>query len=236
MPVMTGNQSPAVAGRERLIELYLPLARSLARRYLQGGEPFEDLQQTAYVGLVKAVDRFDPERGDFTAFAVPTILGELRKHFRDRGWAAHVPRRMQERAFAVEKAAEALGGELRRAPTASEIAERAGFTVEEVLEAHQATAAHRALSLVTERDPDDDDAQGQGDHGAIDEGYARAEERMALVTMLEALKPQERRIILLRFHDELSQREIGQRVGISQMGVSRILRRSLERMRDAAEG
>ena len=232
---MTEELSPALAGRDRLIELHLPLARSLARRYLQGGEPIEDLEQTAYVGLVKAVDRFDPDRGNFPAYAVPTILGELRKHFRDRGWAVHVPRRLQEHALAVEKAAETLAGELRRAPTPVEIAHRAGLTVEEVLDAHQAASAHRALSLVTERDSDDE-GDAALDQGMLDEGYRRTEERAVLVAMLRTLKPQERTIVLLRFHDELSQREIGRLVGMSQMGVSRVLRRSLDRMRDAAEG
>jgi RNA polymerase sigma-B factor len=232
---MTADLSPALAGRDRLIEQHLPLARSLARRYLQGGEPIEDLEQTAYVGLVKAVDRFDPDRGSFPAFAVPSILGELRKHFRDRGWAVHVPRRLQEHALAVEKAVETLAGELRRAPTPAEIAQRADLTVEEVLEAHQAAAAHRALSLVTERDAEGDDDRPM-DRGTLDDGYTRTEERAVLVALLGALKPQERRIVLLRFHHELSQREIGRLVGMSQMGVSRILRRSLDRMREAAEG
>jgi RNA polymerase sigma-B factor len=232
---MTADLSPALAGRDRLIEQHLPLARSLARRYLQGGEPIEDLEQTAYVGLVKAVDRFDPDRGSFPAFAVPSILGELRKHFRDRGWAVHVPRRLQEHALAAEKAVETLAGELRRAPTPAEIAQRADLTVEEVLEAHQAAAAHRALSLVTERDAEGDDDRPM-DRGTLDDGYTRTEERAVLVALLGALKPQERRIVLLRFHHELSQREIGRLVGMSQMGVSRILRRSLDRMREAAEG
>ena len=105
---MTGDHPPAIAGRQRMIEVHLPLARNLARRYRHGGEPIEDLEQTAYVGLVKAVDRFDPERGGFPAFAIPTILGELRRHFRDRGWAVKVPRRIQERSLAVERETEAL--------------------------------------------------------------------------------------------------------------------------------
>ncbi len=221
-------------GRERLIELHLPLARSLARRYAYGGEPFEDLEQTAYVGLIKAVARFDPARGAFPAFAVPTILGELRRHFRDRGWAVRVPRRVQERSLAVERESEALSATLRRAPTAAEIADRLGLSREEVVEAHQATAAHRAVPLVAEADGDGETGAAVDD-GAIDDGFARAEDRASLVSMLGALKPHERRIVLLRFHGELSQQEIGRLVGMSQVGVSRILRRSLDRMRDAAE-
>ena len=127
-----------------MIEQYLPLARSLARRYRHGGEPIDDLEQTAYVGLVKAVDRFDPERGTFPAFAIPTILGELRRYFRDRGWSLKVPRRIQDRSLAVERETEALSAALMRAPTAAEIAERTGLAVEQVLEAHHAAAAHRS--------------------------------------------------------------------------------------------
>jgi RNA polymerase sigma-B factor len=215
-----------------MIEDHLPLARSLARRYRRGGEPLEDLEQTAYVGLVKAVDRFDPERGTFPAFAIPTILGELRRHFRDRGWSVKVPRRIQERSLAVERETEALSAVLRRAPTAAEIAERTGLAVEEVLEAHHAAAAHRSLSLEGSTEGDSGVAT---DPGALDDGYARAEDRATIVSVLGALEPQEREIVMLRFHDELTQREIGLRVGISQMGVSRVLRRSLERMRTAAE-
>ena len=231
---MTGNHPPANAGRQRMIEVHLPLARGLARRYRHGGEPIEDLEQTAYVGLVKAVDRFDPERGRFPAFAIPTILGELRRHFRDRGWAVKVPRRIQERSLAVERETEALGAVLMRAPTAAEIAERTGLAVEEVLETHHAAGAHRSLSLSPEGGAEGDPGAAT-DPGALDDGYARAEERATIVTMLGALKPYEREIVMLRFHDELSQREIGRRVGLSQMSVSRVLRRSLDRMRTAAE-
>ena len=231
---MTGDQPPAVAGRQRMIEEHLPLARSLARRYRHGGEPLEDLEQTAYVGLVKAVDRFDPERGTFPAYAIPTILGELRRHFRDRGWAVKVPRRIQERSLAIERETEAISAALMRAPTAAEVAERTGLAVEEVLEAHHAAAAHRSLSLVLEHSGEDDSGVA-ADPGAFDDGYARAEERATIVTMLGALKPYEREVVMLRFQYELSQREIARRVGLSQMSVSRVLRRSLDRMRTAAE-
>ena len=193
----------------------------------------EDLEQTAYVGLVKAVDRFDPERGTFPAFAIPTILGELRRHFRDRGWSLKVPRRIQERSLAVERETEASAPRSCARP-AAEIAERTGLALEEVLEAHHAAAAHRSLPLVVEGGGEDDSGVVT-DPGAIDDGFARAEDRATIVSMLGALKPYEREIVMLRFHDELSQREIGRRVGISQMSVSRVLRRSFERMRTAAE-
>lgn len=230
---MTLNSVPAISGRDELIELHLPLARSLARRYVRGGEPFEDLEQTAYVGLVKAADRFDPTRGTFPAFAVPTILGELRRHFRDRGWAVRVPRRLQERSLAVEREGELLAARLQRAPTPREIGDQLGLTREEVFEAYEAASGHFAVPLVAERDADGD-ADGWLAPGAVDDGFARAEDRAVLASMLHALKPYEQRVVLLRFHGELSQQEIGRLVGVSQMGVSRILRRSLARMRDAA--
>jgi RNA polymerase sigma-B factor len=220
-----------------MIERHLPLARSLARRYATGGEPLEDLEQTAYVGLVKAADRFDPARGPFLPFAVPTIVGELRRHFRDRGWAVHVPRQLQERALAVERVSEALGSSLQRVPTAREVAERLELSEEEVLEAHQAAGAHWSVPLAVERNGDgegDADASAPPPPGAVDDGYARAEDRVVVTAMFDALKPHERRIVLLRFHGELSQQEIGRLVGMSQMGVSRALRRILERMREAA--
>lgn len=224
---------PARTDRDRLIELHLPLARSLARRYARGGEPFEDLEQTAYVGLVKAADRYDAARGAFSSFAIPTILGELRRHFRDRGWAVRVPRSLQERAQAVEREADVLAAQLGRSPTAAEIGDRLGLRREEVVEAHHAGAGHFAVPFATEGDPDGD-ADGPEYPGAVDEGFARAEERAALAPMLGSLRPHERKVVLLRFHCELSQQEIGRQVGISQMGVSRILRRSLARMREAA--
>jgi|SRR5918997_5256540 RNA polymerase sigma-B factor len=230
---MTGAHTLAVADRAQLIERHLPLARSLARRYMQGGEPLDDLEQTARVGLIKAADRYDPARGEFAAYAVPTMLGELRRHFRDRGWAVRVPRRIQDRTLAVERASTILSAELHRSPTAAEVAKHTGLSVEEVLEADEAQGAHWTVALVT--GPGDEE-HGSRDPGGVDDGYARAEEHADVMTMLRALEPRDREIVLLRFHQELSQREIGLRLGISQMGVSRILRRSLECMRLAAEG
>jgi RNA polymerase sigma-B factor len=230
---MTLDNRPAAADRDRLIELHLPLARSLARRYARRGEPFDDLEQTAYVGLVKAADRYDAARGAFAAFAVPTILGELRRHFRDHGWAVRVPRRLQERAMAVEAEADALAARLGRAPTPAEIGERLGLSREEVVEAHHAAGGHFAVPFATGCDADGD-ADGPREPAELDDGYARAEERAALVPMLGSLRPHEQQIVLLRFHSELTQQEIGRLVGVSQMGVSRILRRSLARMREAA--
>ena len=154
---MTAADSPAVIDRTQLIERHLPLARSLARRYMQGGEPFDDLEQTARVGLIKAAERYDAERGGFAAYAVPTILGELRRHFRDRGWALRVPRRIQDHALDVERATTVLSAELQRAPTVIELAGHTGLSVEEVLEAHEAAGAHWTVPLAG--GPADDDEE-----------------------------------------------------------------------------
>jgi len=232
---MTAADSPAVIDRTQLIERHLPLARSLARRYMQGGEPFDDLEQTARVGLIKAAERYDAERGGFAAYAVPTILGELRRHFRDRGWALRVPRRIQDHALDVERATTVLSAELQRAPTVIELAGHTGLSVEEVLEAHEAAGAHWTVPLAG-GPADDDEDHAPSQPGRVDDGFARAEQHADVMMMLRALEPRDREIVLLRFHHELSQREIGSRLGLSQMGVSRILRRSLERMRGAAEG
>ena len=210
----------------------MPLARSIARRYAVSGEPFEDLEQTAYVGLVAAVDRFDPARGTpFTGFAVPTILGELRRHFRDHTWAVHVPRGLQELSLRLERETDALAAELGRMPTARELAECEGMSVEAVMEGLEASAAYNADALTIERDDDGDGHVAPGDY---DNGLVRAEDRAALAPLLAGLKPHERTVVLLRFHWDLTQHQIGQLVGVSQMGVSRILRRSLERMHHVA--
>jgi RNA polymerase sigma-B factor len=231
---MTHNRPPEPGGREHLIETHLPLARSLARRYAYGAESLDDLEQTACIGLIKAADRYHPAQGTFTAFAVPTILGELRRHFRDRGWSVRVPRRLQERTLAVERTAEELGAMLRRAPTTAEVAQRLGCSEEEVLESVHAAGAHWAIPFAAE---DDADGEADGPHlpGTLDNGFERVEERAAIASMLRVLKPHEQRIVLLRFHDELTQHEIALRLGMSQMGVSRALRRSLQRMRDAGD-
>jgi RNA polymerase sigma-B factor len=225
--------------RELLVERYMPLARSLARRYLHTREPIDDLTQVAYLGLIKAIDRFDAARGSrFASYAVPTILGELRRHFRDTVWAVHVPRGAQERAHEVERATELLASKRGHPPTVGEIAEYLECGQEEVLDALQASRARSSLSLDAPAVPGDgEDAEPRVEVvGVEDEGYAQVEEDSLLASALSALPTRERGILRMRFRGEMTQAEIAAKVGLSQMQVSRILRRSLERMRAVAEG
>lgn len=219
--------------REVLIERFMPLARSLARRYLGTQEPIEDLTQVACLGLVKAIDRFDISRGNrFAAYAVPTILGELRRHFRDTSWAVHVPRSAQERAMEVERASEVLTGKQGHSPTVPEIAQYLERDQEEVLDALQVAQARGAVSLDAPRPGSEEDMEPRGESiGAEDEGYSLVEDGSAASQALASLAPREQRIVRLRFERELTQSEIAIEVGLSQMQISRILRRSLEQMR-----
>jgi RNA polymerase sigma-B factor len=221
--------------RELLVRRFLPLARNLARRYQVAGEPIDDLVQVASIGLLKAIDRFDPERGTtLTTFAVPTILGELKRHFRDHGWAVRVPRGLQERAQRVEHATEVLCNELGRSPTTNEIAARAETTSEEVLEARQAAGAYRAIPLEV-LDSGAADASPAECLGIEDPGYRRAEEAVTIEQFMSCLNDRDREILRLRFEEELIQSEIGERVGLSQMQVSRLIQRSLAALQELAE-
>jgi RNA polymerase sigma-B factor len=221
------------AAREQLIERHMPLARSLAIQYRHAREPLEDLVQVANLGLVKAVDRFDPDRGiAFTSYAVPTILGELKRHFRDRTWAIHLSRGMQESIARVDRATEALRQQLGRYPSAAEVAEFCGTTVEDVTEARLADSASRMSSL---------DAPVQREEGDLSELFGRedaalerVEDALWIEQLARELTPREREILRLRFVEDLVQREIAERVGISQMHVSRVLRQALEHLAAAA--
>ncbi|HEY6760161.1 MAG TPA: SigB/SigF/SigG family RNA polymerase sigma factor [Baekduia sp.] len=219
-----------------LVERYLPLARYAASQYRRGTEPFDDLMQVASVGLLKAIDRFDPVRGAaFSSYALPTMSGELRRHFRDRSWAVRPPRDLQENALAVEKAAGALERELGRSPTVDELAARSGLDVEEVLEAREALNARLATSFSTPvRGRDDDELDLGSRLGVDDGGFEAAEHRATLAELSRALTAREREIVRLRFEEDLTQAEIGQRVGLSQMHVSRVLRASIAKLRAAA--
>ncbi|MGH2763761.1 MAG: SigB/SigF/SigG family RNA polymerase sigma factor, partial [Thermoleophilaceae bacterium] len=199
-------------------------------------EPFDDLQQVASLGLIKAVDRFDPDRGaKFTSFAAPTILGELKRHFRDKGWALRVPRDLQERALTVIRAAEALSKQLGRSPKPREVARAVGCSVEEVLEAQQAAASYEAASLDAPTARDDDEAATLVDRmGGEDQSYELVDSRDAIASTWKALPGVERQVLELRFVHDLTQREIGERIGYSQMHVSRLLRRALSRLETAA--
>jgi RNA polymerase sigma-B factor len=225
------------AARDELVERFLPLAAQLARRYHRGSEPLDDLVQVASVGLLKAIDRFDPERGlAFSSFAVPTIAGELKRYFRDKGWAVRVPRDLQELAVRVNRATERLLHELGRAPTASEIADDLGVSIEQVLDAREAAAAYRADSLDRPCSDDDQETIRVVDKlGADDPGYGQVEDSATVERMMASLGEREREILRLRFGEDLTQSEIGARVGVSQMHVSRLLRQAVARLREAAE-
>jgi RNA polymerase sigma-B factor len=223
------------AARDALVERFLPLARQLARRYQRGSEPLDDLIQVASLGLLKAIDRFDPNRPSaFSSFAVPTILGELKRHFRDRGWSVRVPRDLQEMAVRVERVAEELALELGRAPTPGEIAEHVGATTEQVLEAREAAGAYRAVSLDRPRDDDEDEGMAES-MGAEDPGFGLAEDAATVERLMAVLSDREREVLRLRFEEDLTQSEIGARVGVSQMHVSRLIRQAVTRLREAAE-
>ena len=224
------------AAREALVQRFLPLARQLARRYQRGSEPLDDLIQVASLGLLKAIDRFEPDRPTaFSSFAVPTILGELKRHFRDRGWSVRVPRDLQELAVRVERVGEDLTRQLGRAPTPGEIAEHVGVTTEQVLEAREAAGAYRAISLDRPRDEDDEDGGGIADSVGIDDpGFGLAEDAATVERLMGVLGEREREVLRLRFVEDLTQSEIGARVGVSQMHVSRLIRQAVERLREAA--
>ncbi len=223
--------------REELTERFMPLARDLALRYSYTDEPLEDLTQVAYLGLLKAIDRFDGTRGTrFTSYAVPTILGELKRHLRDKGWALRVPRDMQERVLAVNRESEALAKKLGRSPSVREIAKRLGCGVEDVLEAREAANSYEAASLDAPiGSADADDAPTVADTvGTTESGYELVEVSDAIAGAWQALPEREQRVLHLRFVEDLTQREIGERVGVSQMHVSRLLRRALDRLQVAA--
>jgi RNA polymerase sigma-B factor len=220
--------------REELILRFLPLARQLAARYRGAGEAHEDLVQVACLGLLKAVDRFEPERGStFTKYAVPTMLGELKRHFRDKGWAVHVPRATQELVLRVSDALGALPAKLGRSPTPRDVAAALDVSVEEVLEAMEAATAYEATSLDAPRSATGDDEVGWTLADAVadeDHGYELVEIGEALRGTIHALPARERQILRLRFEQDMTQAEIAERVGVSQMHVSRLLRRSLDRL------
>ena len=220
--------------RADLVERLMPLARSLALRFSHSGESVDDLVQVAALGLVKAIDRFDPDRGfAFTSFATPTILGELRRHLRDTAWALRVPRELQERALVVAKSAGELTTSLGRPPTAAELADATGLALEDVVEARAAGTARHAVSIY--RPLTDGEDEPLADMlGADDPAFSASEDAMTSERLLAVLPHREREILRLRYEEELTQWQIGERVGCSQMHVSRLIRQSLERLREAA--
>jgi RNA polymerase sigma-B factor len=230
------EQGDATA-RDELVEQFMPLVRSLARRYGRSAEPYEDLLQVASLGLLKALDRFDPERGyAFPSFAVPTILGEMRRYFRDCGWAVHMPRGDQERALRVRDAQERLTNDSGRAPTVGQLAQYLELDVEEVIDALQALLSYETVSLDAPPPGAEDEAATCGETlGHQDERYELVELDATVSAVLGHLPPRERLVLRMRFVDDLTQSEIADRIGVSQMQVSRLLRRSLDQLRKLTE-
>jgi RNA polymerase sigma-B factor len=224
--------------REQLVHRYLPLARYAAGQYARGNEPFDDLMQVASVGLLKAIDRFDPDNGAaFSSYALPTMTGELRRHFRDRGWAIRPPRDLQEQALLVERATDELRRETGRSPAIDDIAQHTGLSAEAVLEAREALSARTAASLSAPTGHDDDEDFGiESRFGVDDGGFDAVEARTTIEAMTRVLTAREREIIRLRFEEDLTQAEIGELVGLSQMHISRMLRTAIQRLHAYAAG
>ncbi|MDQ6817820.1 MAG: SigB/SigF/SigG family RNA polymerase sigma factor [Actinomycetota bacterium] len=219
--------------REELVDRFLPLARKLARRYAGPREPFEDLMQVASLGLVKAVDRFDIERGTaFSSFAVPTILGELKRYFRDLGWSVHVPRGAQEQALKVEEAQQQLTTKTGRPPSVQDIAEFLEMSMDDVLDALETASAHHSTSLDAPRDGEEGSGSLADAFGEEDERFEMVEASVTISAAARELSPRERRVLILRFVEDMTQTQIAEQIGVSQMQVSRILRRALARLRE----
>jgi RNA polymerase sigma-B factor len=222
--------------REELVRLHLPLVEHLARRFAGRGEPYDDLVQVGTIGLIKAVDRFETERGvEFSTYATPTIVGEIKRHFRDRGWAIRVPRRLQELRLAIANATASLSQELGRSPTVAELAERVGVGQEEVLEGLESANAYTTLSLDAPEGGEDRTASVIETLGDYDDAMATVEDRETIKPLLDVLDERSRRIVGLRFFRGMTQTQIAAEVGISQMHVSRLLSRALETLRERLE-
>src|SRR3954447_2051397 len=219
--------------RGQLVELHLPLVEHCALRFVNRGEPFEDLLQVGTIGLIKAVDRFDSDRGvEFSTYATPTIIGEIKRHFRDKGWAVRVPRRLQELRMSIGSATGELSQQLGRSPTTQEVADRLGVGIEDVLEGIESANAYATLSLDA---GDREDGLGSLIEmmGASDEALDHVELRESIRPLIEQLPPRERQILMLRFFRQMTQSQIAREVGISQMHVSRLLTRTLAELRDS---
>ena len=226
------------AARDELVEMYLNLVKYLASRFRNRGEPVDDLVQVGTIGLIKAIDRFDIERAvEFTTYATPTIVGELKRYFRDKGWAIKVPRRLQELSFKVNQAIDALTQRLQRSPTVPEIAEYLDVTPDDVLEALETSEAYNFVSLESDRKSDGSDSFSILEYiGKDDHLLAVVDDRTTLAAALKELTPQEQRVLYLRFFEGLTQTEIANQLEISQMQVSRLLRKTLKVLRENLVG
>jgi RNA polymerase sigma-B factor len=222
--------------RTDLIHLHLPLVEHCARRFRNRGEPFEDLVQVGTIGLIKSIDRFDDERGvEFSTYATPTIIGEIKRYFRDKGWAIRVPRRLQELRMQIGTASAELTQSLGRSPTPRELADRVGCSVEEIVEGIESSNAYSTLSLDATDDSDDGSASMLDALGVDDVNLAHVEIRESLKPLLDRLAPREKKILLLRFFRNMTQSQIAEEIGVSQMHVSRLLNRTLEQLRASLE-
>src|SRR4051812_48036285 len=225
-----------VDARQQLIERHVDFVRRLARRYARRGEQLDDLTQVGCVGLIKAIDRFDGSFGaNLTTYAAPNILGEIKRHFRDRGWSVRVPREIQELNVKLTRVVDDLTTKLGRSPSVIELAAETGATAEQVLEALESSSAYSALSLSEAPDPDEEGGGPMDALGEEDEHFVQSEQRITLASGIQRLPARERAILHLRFFEGLTQSEIAERVGISQMHVSRLIRNSLDRMRRELE-
>ena len=227
------SQASRDAARDSLVHLHLPLVEHCARRFRNRGEPLEDLVQVGTIGLIKSIDRFDSFRGvEFSTYATPTIIGEIKRYFRDKGWAIRVPRRLQELRMSISAITGEMSQDLGRSPTPRELAEKLGVSVEEVMEGLESANAYSTLSL----DAGDTNEDGGGNTmldglGEDDEGLANVEIRASVKPLIEALPPREKRILLLRFFRGMTQSQIAEEIGVSQMHVSRLLTRTLDQLR-----
>ena len=222
-----------VAARDEIVTMHLPLASFLARRFRDRGESLDDLTQVATVGLIKAVDRFEPDRGvQFSTFATPTMVGEIKRHFRDKGWAIRVPRRLQELRLSISRATAELSQSTGRSPTVAELAAHLEVTDEDILEGMESAQAYATLSLdAASADGTEEGATLVETLGEDDPGLGEVEARQTLDPLLAGLPPRERAIIHMRFYENMTQSQIAERVGVSQMHVSRLLAKSLAQMR-----
>ena len=224
--------------RDALVHLHLPLVEHCARRFRNRGEPFDDLLQVGTIGLLKSIDRFDPHRGvEFSTYATPTIIGEIKRYFRDKGWAIRVPRRLQEMRMMIATATSELSQSLGRSPTPREIAERIGVTVDDVMEGIESSNAYSTLSLDAGGDGSDEGGPSMLDAiGEDDAALEHVEIRESIKPLLEQLPAREKQILLLRFFRGMTQSQIAAEIGVSQMHVSRLLNRTLEQLRESLHG
>ena len=222
--------------RNELVMSHLNLVRFLASKFKNRGEPLDDLVQVGTIGLIKAIDRFDPERGlEFTTYATPTILGEIKRHFRDKGWSVRVPRRLQELSSKVNQAADELTKELQRTPSTEEVASKLGVTVEEVLEAMESSSAYSSVPLEAGGSDDDDAPAVIYHYASVDQDLAASDDRMVIEDTIKEFSPREQEVIRMRFNDNLTQVEIAKRLGVSQVQVSRLLRRTLKKLQEKVD-